>query len=231
MVISKIVDNDQNRDLIKELESFKISFTHYQKRNFTTNSNTKPNRRLSLFKPQGIRNFSSTNGKNKYSWLISSLDSESYDILPCINGKTKTKFNKSLKSSLCSIITDKSISYKLEYFLYLHTNDENKELIKGVPIYDSVLDNKYSNQVMNHIFALTYLENLYEYKGYAVVHTDIYDPKLFLNMDSYVNNVYYILQKYVIYINEEALEIEEFIEFKKSTILKITVINKSNNLD
>lgn len=60
LVISKIVDNDQNRDLIKELESFKISFTRYQKRDFTTNLQPKPNRRLPLFTPQGIRKFSST---------------------------------------------------------------------------------------------------------------------------------------------------------------------------
>ena len=88
---------------------------------------------ISSIVPYNFRNFSATNGKNKYLWLISSLDSEFYGILPCINGKKKRMFNNSLKNYLSSVINvgNKSLSYKLEYFLYLHTNDENKELIKG----------------------------------------------------------------------------------------------------
>src|SRR6266516_3511688 len=56
-----------------------------------------------------------------------------------------------------------------------------------------------------------------------------------LYLDSYINTVYDILGKYVIYTNE-SLDIDEFIDFKKSTLLKITKINKedstmSNNYD
>ena len=175
-------------------------------------------------------NFSSTNGKNKYSWVLYFPENEYYVSLPCINGKTKIKYNKSLKDYLSLIIdiNNKDLSYKLEYFLYLHTNDENKELIRGVPESDSVLDNKYSNQVMGHIYALAYLENVYQYRGYYLVHTDIYDTKLVLNKDSYIKNIYDMLQKYVIYMNEEALDTDGFIAFKKYTVLKITEINKSN---
>jgi len=91
------------------------------------------------------------------------------------------------------------------------------------------------------IFALSMLEKLYKFKGFFIVHTGLYDPELVLNpelvlyLDGYINTVYDILGKYVIYTNE-SLDIDEFIDFKKSTLLKITKINKedstmSNNYD
>src|SRR5438034_2256287 len=175
-----------------------------------------------------FRNFSATNGKNKYS-SISPTDREVWGVLlPCINDKTE--FMNSLKSSLPLVDKDnKSLSYKLEYCLYLYTNDENKVLVEGPDNDDSLLDsNKYSeDQILNHSIALEMFEDSYEYKGYYVVHTDLYDPELVLDLDGYVKNVLYILGKYVIHINE-TLNIFEFVNFKKSTILKITKINKSN---
>jgi hypothetical protein len=60
------------------------------------------------------------------------------------------------------------------------------------------------------------------------VHTDLYDPELVLDLNGYIKNVYDILVKYVFYINE-TLYIDEFLENKKSTLLKITIINKFNN--
>lgn|SRR5437667_11217 len=82
------------------------------------------------------------------------------------------------------------------------------------------------DKMTKRIFALSMLENLYKFKGFYIVHTDLYDPEL--DLDGYIKNLYNILGKYVIYINE-TLTIDEFIDFKKSTLLKITRINKDDS--
>ena len=136
----------------------------------------------------------------------------------------------SLNSLLSSFDnSDKSLYYKLEYCIYLHTNDGNKELIRGVPAPESssIVDTKYSNKIVNIIVG-TNFKNRFKYKGLYVVHTDLYYPELVLDLNGYIKNVYDILVKYVFYINE-TLYIDEFLENKKSTLLKITIINKFNN--
>ena len=91
------------------------------------------------------------------------------------------EFKSELKSWLLSL--DKSLFYKLEFSMYLHTNDENKKFILGVPKYDSVLDkNEYSDEVGKYLWALM----------------------LFLLKDG-------------------------FIEFKKSTGLRILGVDKHNS--
>jgi len=67
LVITKIVDNDQNRDLRKDLDSFSINYNRYQKRSFSSNC---CNCRLSGSIPQGIRNYSSTSAPAQAEKLI-----------------------------------------------------------------------------------------------------------------------------------------------------------------
>jgi len=95
---------------------------------------------ISCIVSNNFRNFSATNGKNKYTWIRYFPENEYYVNLPCIDTDIETKwkcneiFNEILKEFLSLIIDndDKSLFYKLEYFLYLYTNDKNIELIKGV---------------------------------------------------------------------------------------------------
>jgi hypothetical protein len=91
---------------------------------------------------------------------------------------------------------------------------------------DSVLSsNEYSAEKFDHLLGLMLLENSYNYRGHYLFHSDLFNPNFVKDLDGYIKFVYKTLGECVINTNE-TLDIDEFIEFKKSTVLKIVKINK-----
>lgn len=124
------------------------------------------------------------------------------------------EFKSELKSWLLSL--DKSLFYKLpdgdfkesprvaspEFSMYLHTNDENKKFIPGIPKHDSVLDkNEYSDEVGNYLSALMLFENMFKFKGYYIVFTDLFNMEKVDDLNTYIENIFSKLQDYVIATN------------------------------
>lgn len=157
-------------------------------------------------------------------------------VLPCLH--YEWEFKSKLKIVLLGLHLDKNLSYGLKYFLYLNTNDKSKELIR-YPKEDSVLSsNEYSGDILTHTLGLMLLDIAYKFKGHYLFHRDIFNPDLVRlgyanhkDLDGYIESVYGILRNIVIN-TDESLDVDEFVEFvefKKSTVLKITQIKKSSN--
>jgi hypothetical protein len=126
---------------------------------------------------------------------------------------------------------EKSSSYKLEFCLYLNTNDENKELDFTLGNYISKFIFIDQIEIFKNLTGIQLLDEVYEYKGYYIVHSDLFTLELIQDLDKYIRQVYKLLGEYVEHTNERIAraDSDEFVEFKKSTVLKITKINKSNN--
>ena len=138
--------------------------------------------------------------------------------LPSID--VKDDFYREFKIILSDL--DQSFTYKLEYCLWLNTNDKGKELMPILGNYNSVFDNNPTNEeISNLILGKRLLEKMYEYHGYYIVHSNLFDAGLVLDLDVEVKRIYTILGEYVIHTNETSEE-DEFVEFKKETFLRIS---------
>lgn len=185
---------------------------------------------LNTFKsavPNNKRDFSSASTehgkkKNVYTYII---DNKTYYLFSDLNNKLE--FHKNLSYILKSL-TKSDEYYEINYYLYLWTDDKNKILlnIKGENTYLDCKDN--SQESINNILGLLVLEKNFEFKGYYNVITDIYNSKLYKDYNEYIFNIYSKLGEYVVSINENLSE-DGFIEFKKSTVLTIRVINDHDN--
>jgi hypothetical protein len=168
--------------------------------------------------------FYSTSGDNNFSNNSNSNSKTEIFILSSIyEGE---KFMSELKTRLSCL--KKSSSYKLEFCLYLNTNDENKELDFTLGNYYSVFIFIDQIEIFKNLTGIQLLDEEYEYKGYYIVHSDLFTLELIQDLDKYIRQIYKLLGEYVEHTNER-LDCDEFVEFKKSTVLKITKINKSNN--
>lgn len=68
----------------------------------------------------------------------------------------------------------------------------------------------------------------FKYRGYNVVHSDLLGLGLFNDIYGYVKVVYYILGKCVVETHK-SLHKNGFLEFKKSCLLNIITIKKSDD--
>jgi hypothetical protein len=131
--------------------------------------------------------------------------------------------------------------YKLDYYLYVRCNDNNKELISLLAsdnYIGSIIDNggrknsciskEEELELQEYIIGLMKLDKLFKYKGFSIMHSTKFDSTTLLNIDEYINNISNILHECVKYINKEKLYIE-FIEFKKSSLMMITLVNNTSN--
>lgn len=104
--------------------------------------------------------------------------------------------------------------YKLDFCLFLHTNDSSKKLEYFLSP-DSGIENP-NDPSLFIAFSLFY--KMYKLRGYEVCHS----INVNVNNDSInkiCNSVYEALGSYVVSVNE-TLDRDGFIEFKKSTLVK-----------
>jgi len=76
-----------------------------------------------------------------------------------------------LKDVLCEArALDKSFTYKLEYCLYLHTNDENIGPLKNIVNLGlgDAFDTNPDDEMFKYLLAYLILNRNYKYKGYHV---------------------------------------------------------------
>jgi hypothetical protein len=105
--------------------------------------------------------------------------------------------------------------YKLDFYLYVRTNDDSKEFISLIPNENYMFSNVNTNGFDEHqkyTMGLMMLDKLYKYKGFSIIHSTNFDHTSIHDIDEYINNIYTILGKSVVYINEERLDLDEFIE-------------------
>jgi len=155
----------------------------------------------------------STSEKNKFN---KDSDDGVEILLPsCDEGDL---FKSELKNVLSEL--DKDLSYKLEFCLFLHTNDKSKNLKFILGDYNSLFKKPKidEEELFRYLAGLNLLEKLYEYKGYYTVHSDLF--KEIIDLDGYILSISKLLGEFVINTNEN-LDIDEFVEFKKSTVLRI----------
>ncbi len=134
--------------------------------------------------------------------------------------------------------------YKLYYYLYVCCNDKNKELLpllaseslvgSNIDVKNGNISEQEKSVLEKHVMALMLLNKLYKYKGFSIIHSTKFDRVTLLGkekegLNEYVSNVHNILGKCVVYTNEERLDLDEFIDFKKSSLVRITKINNPNN--
>lgn len=141
-------------------------------------------------------------------------NSDSTVILPCIDNGPE--FRDQLLFLLNSL--DKSSRYKLEFSMYLRTNDDNKKLF-NLPLPNSNLP------LGNFIMSQVIFENTYKFKGYFEFITEKYLYNSEQDLIRFVSSIYTRLAEVVIN-NNEILSHDEFIEFKRPVIINIIKLDK-----
>ena len=207
------------------------SFDPYQKRGyhysarFTLTNTNYISSKIDVTKDSATLNIA------QWRFFSSKKESKQWHLDNCTHVLSSILENKEFKSELRSLLLslEKSFSYKLEFYLFLNTNDETKKLIH-LPKHDFILKfDEYCEQTtFNYFLGLMLLENTYKYKGHYLVYHDFFNQDLVQDFDVFVKHIIKILGEYAVHTNK-TLDIDEFVEFKKLTGLKITKINKSNN--
>ncbi len=159
--------------------------------------------------------------------------------LPSI--ENKVEFMRDLANVLFLLSKEKD-EFKLDYYLYLHCNDEKKELLHFMANeswLESNFDLKSGNplvmggaDVQMYTMGLMLLDKMYDHKGFSLIHSTNFDRASLLkteNLNKYINDVRNVLGKCVVDTNEKRLDLDEFIEFKKSSLVGITKINNPKN--
>lgn len=146
------------------------------------------------------------------------LTTEGLYSLPSIN--VKDDFYRGLNKILLDL--DQSFTYRLEYCLWLNTNDKGKELMPTLGNYNSVFENNPTHdEISKLMLGKMILEKMYVYHGYYIVHSNLFNAGLALDLDVEVKRIYKILGEYVMHTNKTP-EVDEFVEFKKETFLRIS---------
>lgn len=108
---------------------------------------------------------------------------------------------------------DKSYLYKLEFSLFLHTDDREKEVVYLLAPDSGINPSKMcSNDMMNYLLAMKILYANYKYRGYHVFHSDTLDFDSIKSLNEYCHLIYKILVLQVTTVNE-TLDEDGFIEF------------------
>lgn len=138
------------------------------------------------------------------------------NILPSVH--ETEEFINLLENTLSDL--DPTLNHSLEYCLYLHSNDKDKEFKDvGVSVGDTY--DKNPEDLLKYILASQIFEAIYEFKGYSVVHYDLFSKKDLvdkpLKLKYYVDNIFTTLETKIIETNES--DKDEFIEFKRPLVL------------
>lgn len=113
---------------------------------------------------------------------------------------------------------DYSYSYKFEWSLFLHTNDKDKNLtFHLLPQSGQAPD---PQDMLKLMLSMKILYDTYKYRGYYVYHSEIVNFNFVKDFSDYLQKTYSLLGSIVINTNEN-LDEDNFIEFKKPTILNI----------
>jgi len=163
-----------------------------------------------------VRNLHSTRTNYKLD-KINLSNGNSIVILPTIeNGP---EFRDQLLFLLNGL--DKTSRYKLEFSMYLHTNDDNKNL-SNLPIEDI---NSISNlPIENYLMTKVLFEKFFKFKGYFAFFAEKYLYNSEQDLIKFVSSVYTRLGELVINTNE-VLDQDGFIEFKRPVIIYIKIDN------
>jgi len=155
--------------------------------------------------------------KNYKLEKINLSDGNSLIILPTIeNGP---EFREQLLFLLNGL--DKSSRYELEFYMYLHTNDDNKNLF-DLPVDD--ISSISNIPIDNHLMSKILFKKFYKFKGFFGFITYKYLYNSEQDLIKFVSSVYKRLGEHVINTNE-VLDQKGFIEFKRPVIIYIKIDN------
>lgn len=117
---------------------------------------------------------------------------------------------------------DKTCRYKLEFSMYLHTNDDNKKL-SNLPVDD--ISSISNISIENYLMTKVLFEKFFKFKGYFAFFAEKYLYNSEKDLIKFVSSVYIRLEELVINTNE-ILDQDGFIEFKRPVIIYIKIDNK-----
>lgn len=140
------------------------------------------------------------------------MNKTKYVFLPSIENETLflLKLNSQLES-----LSSKSLDSKLDFCLFLHTNDSSKEL-EYLLSPDSGIENPNPND-LKLLLAYSILWKTFQFRGYDMCYSVDFKGD---SIDKICKRVYHALSSHVVSVNE-ATDNDGFIELKKSTLLKI----------
>jgi hypothetical protein len=150
---------------------------------------------------------------DKLSIWLDSINNK-LDFISCLNSIVEDLIN-----------CNNNYIYKLEYSLFLHTNDQSKKVIFLLAPDSGI---KESNINIPTFLGHTLLWETYKYRGFHVSLSEELNNKNIININDYSNEVYTKLGRIIISINED-VDVDSFIEFKKNCLLTITRILQNSN--
>lgn len=161
---------------------------------------------------------------NKIAIFLPSLDTENCYSPKIV--KPQARLCAALLNIINTLITNKEYSYKIELSVFLHTNDKSKYLPPIIHPTDS-MDGEPSNEQITMMYAEMILYSVYQRHGYSVFYNDNLDYLKFKtegdDRSMYVKTLVMEVMLKVTHINEGLAD--EFIDFKKASLLNITRIS------
>lgn len=122
---------------------------------------------------------------------------------------------------------DKSSRYELIFHMYLHTNDDNKNVF-DLPVDD--ISSISNISIENYLKSQILFNKFYKSKGFFGFINEKYLYNSEQDLIKFVSSVYKRLKEHVINTNE-VLDKDGFIEFKRPVIIYVNSIDKDNNKD
>ena len=126
---------------------------------------------------------------------------------------------------------DFNLSYKLEFCLFFHSNDNNLNIMFSLPRdsgLEHIIHNYQGFELYKYLAGFDYLYKFFKYHGFYRFKSDELSTHITKDLNTYANNVYKYLIDLVPGINGNHLE-KGFIEFRASTLLKIVLLKSSND--
>lgn len=167
----------------------------------------------------------SFNNNELMIWLPSIIFDGSRD--NTMNKTTDHDFHFTLKGILDELSLDKSSLYKLEYSLFLHTNDKSKGVVYYLAPDSGIESAMYDMDEVEWGKAMVVLHWLFihfKFHGYSVIRSDLIDFDKVKDYDLYTSEVHKSLTDSIPSVNKNPKV--GFIEFRKSALLKITKNSK-----
>jgi hypothetical protein len=155
-------------------------------------------------------------------WLPSPAEGNTSRSHPCDTLiPNENGFTYDLRKVLLDLKSYNDWVYKLEFYLYLNTNDNTRKLEhhwSGETEIDP--DELSPDEFLRKTLGIGMLRHMYEYRGYHMFYSDLIKFEGFTEFDSYPLKVQSILGNHVININENLTE-DGFVEFNRLVLLKI----------
>lgn len=166
-----------------------------------------------------MKNFSPESQNNVMLLFLPSIFTQNSN-LRAKDKVNRVLFTDALKDVINYLSLSKEYTYKLDFSLYLHTNDESKDLT-NYPVPTSLDES--SEHMPDIMLSKSMLEIMFGYQGFYVFHTDLIDFRTFnISSTKYADTIYRILWKNVLDLNEDSSELGGFVIFKEGVVLKIT---------